>query len=77
LSDKSKFTEIKFLAEKIHAHHWPLDTLKWNDLINQQVDQNLNKNKEKKQIVVKSNAILIDHYKFENIKKVGLTIPLF
>lgn len=73
----SKFTGIKFLAEKVHAHHWPLDTPKWDDLTNKQVDDYLNKNKEKKQIVIKSNAILIDNYEFENIKKVGLTIPLF
>lgn len=73
----SEFTEIKFLAEKVHAHHWPLDTLKWNDFTNMQVDQHLNKNKEKKQIVIKENAILVDNYEFKNIKKVGLTIPLF
>lgn len=75
--DTSKFTEIQFLAEKVHAHHWPLDTPKWDDITSKQVDDYLNKNKEKKQIVIKSNAILIDNYEFENIKKVGLTIPLF
>lgn len=76
-NNQSKFTEIKFFAEKVHAHHWPLDTLKWNDFTNMQVDQYLNKNKEKKQIIIKNNAILVDNYEFKNIKKVGLTIPLF
>ena len=69
--------EIKFLAEKVHVHHWPLDTLKWSDLTNKQVDQDLNKNKEKKRIVIKNKTILINNYKFTEIKKVGLTIPLF
>ncbi len=60
----------------MHAHHWPLDTPKWSDLTIKQVDDSLN-NKEKKQIAIKSNVILIENYKFTDIKKVGLTIPLF
>jgi hypothetical protein len=75
LSDDN-FTEIKFLAEKVHAHHWPLDTPKWSELTIKQVNDSLN-NKEKKQIVIKSDAILIGNYEFTDIKKVGLTIPLF
>ena len=75
--NESEFTEIKFLAEKVHAHHWPLDTKKWSDLINKQVDKDLNKNKEKKQIVIRSKIMLIGNYEFISIKKVGLTIPLF
>ena len=71
------FIEIKFLAEKVHVHHWPLDTPKWSDFINKQVDQDMNKNKEKKQIVITSKTILIDNYEFKAIKKIGLTIPLF
>ena len=70
------FIEIKFFAEKVHAHHWPLDTPKWGDLTIKQVDEHLN-NKEKKQIVVKHHSMLIDNYEFENINKVGITIPLF
>jgi len=76
LSDND-FAEINFLAEKVHVHHWPLDTPKWSDQTNNQVDQDLNKNKEKKKIVIKSKTILINNYKFTEIKKVGLTIPLF
>lgn len=70
------FIEIKFLAEKVHVHHWPLDTPKWSDLTIKQVDEHLN-NKEKKQIVIKHDSMLIDNYEFKNIKKVGITIPLF
>ncbi|MEK6870001.1 MAG: hypothetical protein AABZ37_02290 [Thermoproteota archaeon] len=70
------FIEIKFFAEKVHAHHWPLDTPKWSDLTIKQVDEHLN-NKEKKQLVIKGDSVLIDNYEFKNITKVGITIPLF
>ena len=72
-----EFVEIKFLAEKVHAHHWPLDTQKWGDLTSKRIDQDLNTNKEQKQILVKSATILIDNYEFKSIKKIGLTVPLF
>ena len=72
-----EFVEIKFLAEKVHAHHWPLDTQKWDDLTSKRIDQDLNTNKEQKQILVKSATILIDNYEFKSIKKIGLTVPLF
>ena len=74
---KSEFQEIKFLAEKVHAHYWPLDTPKWTDHINKQIDKNLNQNKEQKQVLIKNNSVSIDKCKFITIKKVGLTIPLF
>lgn len=41
-----------------------------------QVDEHLN-NKEKKQLVIKDDSILVDNYEFKNIKKIGITIPLF
>ena len=74
---ESEFTEIKFLAEKVHVHYWPLDSPKWSDLVTNQIDKNMNKNKEKKQILIKNNVILIDNYEFNDLKKIGLTIPLF
>ena len=72
-----EFVEISFLADKVHAHHWPLDTQKWDDLTRKRVDQDLNTKKEKKQILVKTATIVINNYEFKLIKKVGLTIPLF
>ena len=71
------FAEIPFFAEKVHVHHWPHDTPQWSESINKQVDQDMNKNKEKKKIIITSKTILINNYKFTEIKKVGLTIPLF
>lgn len=74
---ESEFTEIKFLAEKVHVHYWPLNSPKWGDLVTNQIEKNMNKNKEKKQILIKNNVILIDNYTFSNLKKIGITIPLF
>jgi len=77
LNEESQFTEIKFMVEKIHVHYWPPDTPKWSESITSKVDQDLNKNKEKKRITIKKEIILIDNYEFKTIKKIGLTIPLF
>jgi len=75
--NKSKFKEIKFRVEKIYLHHWPLNTPKWEEFTINEIDEKLNRNKEKKQITVTSEFIIINNYKLEGIKKVGLTIPLF
>lgn len=74
---KSQFQEIKFFADKVHVHHWPLDTPKWNDSIKTRIDQDLNKNKEKKEIIIRGKTVLVGSFEFQLIKKVGLTIPLF
>ena len=74
---KIEFSEIKFLADKVHIHHWPLDTPKWSNEIISQVDNNINKNNEKKQITVRNKTITIGNYEFKKVKKIGITIPLF
>jgi len=70
-------TKIQFLAAKVHVHHWPKETPKWSDSRKTQVDQEINKNKEKKQIQISDSAIQIDNYEFSAIKKIGISIPLF
>ena len=69
--------EIKYFADKVHIHHWPLDTPNWSDSRKKQVDEEILKNKEKKQIIVKDKTIQINNYEFNEIKEVGITIPLF
>jgi len=73
----NEFSEIKFSADKIHIHHWPLDTPKWNSELICQIDKDINKNNEKKQIVIRNKTIMIENYEFEKIKKTGISIPLF
>ena len=74
---KNEFAEINFLAEKVHIHHWPLDTPKWSNEIISQVDNDINKNSEKKQLKIRTKTIRIRNYEFTKVKKVGITIPLF
>ena len=76
LSD-GESAEIRYLADKVHVHHWPLETPKWTDARTKKVDQEINKNKVKKQILVKEKAIKINDYEFNSIKNVGITIPFF
>jgi len=74
---KNEFSEISFLADKVHIHHWPLDTPKWPELIVSQVENDINNKKLKKQLAIRDKTIWIDKYEFKKIKKVGVTIPLF
>ena len=69
--------EIKFLAHKVHVHHWPPETPKWSDSRKTQVDEEINQNKKDKQIQIKNQSVSIENYEFLSIKKVGITIPLF
>ena len=75
--NESGFAVIKFLAEKVYVHYWPLDSPKWDELVTSQVDKVINKNKEKKQILIKNNVVSINNYEFHDLKKIGITIPLF
>lgn len=72
-----KSIEIRFLAYKVHIHHWPPETPKWSNSRKKQVDQEINHNKEEKQIEIKNTIAQIENYEFSSIKKVGITIPLF
>ena len=72
-----EYTEIRFLAYKVHIHHWPPETPKWSVSRKKQVDHEINQNKENKQIKIQDKTIHIENYEFSSIKKVGITIPLF
>ena len=74
---ESESKEIRYLADKVHVHHWPLETPKWSDSRKKQVDSEINKNNDKKQIIVKEKTIQINNYEFNSIKNVGVTVPFF
>lgn len=74
---KKASAEIRFLAYKVHIHHWPPDTPKWSETRKKQVNQEINQNKEEKQVEIKNKTVRIKNYEFSSIKKVGITIPLF
>ena len=49
----------------------------WSSSFKSDLDLHLNKNKEKKKIRIRKNTIQIDNYSFDEIKKIGITIPFF
>ena len=69
--------EIKYLADKVHVHRWPHDTPIWNDSTKKQLDDSINKNPEKKQIIVKDKIVQVEKFKFNSLKKIGVSVPLF
>jgi hypothetical protein len=77
LNIREESDKIQFLADKVYAHYWPLDSQKWDNFVIQQIDQNLNKNNKKKSVLINGESIQIVDFEFIQIKKIGLTIPLF
>ena len=71
------YFEIKYLAEKVHVHRWPLETPVWSDSIKKQLDDYVNKNLEKKKIIIREKTIQVENYTFESISKVGVSVPFF
>ena len=69
--------QITYQANKVYIHHWPLDTPKWSNERKEQIDSEINKDKKNKEISISENAIKINNYEFTNIKKIGISIPMF
>ena len=69
--------EIKYLADKVHVHRWPHDTPLWNDSIKKQLDDLINKNPKRKQILVEEKSIQIENITFNSLKKIGISVPFF
>ncbi len=70
-------TEIQFLADKVHVHRWPHDTPIWDNSTKKQLDDSINKNPEKKQIIVKDKIVKVEKFEFNSLKKIGVSVPLF
>ena len=69
--------ELKYNADKVHVHRWPQNSPIWNESIVTQLDDIINKNPKKKQIIVGKDTIQVQTVKFYSISKVGITVPLF
>ena len=76
LSNKNSESEINFQADKVYVHRWPMDSQHWSPSFTEEIDA-LNKDKEKKSICIKETLVQINNYNFEEIKKIGVTVPLF
>ncbi len=69
--------EIKYLPEKIHVHRWPQDSPIWDGSTQKQIDDSINKNSKKKQVIVKEKTIQIENFEFVSLKNIGITVPFF
>ncbi len=77
MSNTSEKFNFVFSANKVHVHHWPLNSPVWSDLMKKNINLNLNKNIQKQEITIHESQIRINNYEFDKIKKVGVTVPLF
>ena len=69
--------ELHYAVKKIHVHRWPMDSSVWDDSVKKELDDSINKNPNKKTVIVKENEIRIENFKFESLKKIGITVPFF
>jgi hypothetical protein len=69
--------EIKYFADKVHVHRWPHDTPLWDNSTKKQLDDMINKNPQKKQIIVKGKFVQIENISFGSLKKIGISVPFF
>jgi hypothetical protein len=76
LPNKNSEFEINFQAHKVYVHRWPMNSQPWSESFIEEMD-NINKNKEKKSIHIKDALVQIGNYCFDEIKKIGVTVPLF
>ncbi len=70
-------SSIVYLAEKVHVHKWPQDSPIWDDFTQKQVDDSINKNSKKKQVIIKEKTVQIENFEFHSLKKIGVSIPFF
>lgn len=70
-------SEIRYLCKKIHIHRWPRDSPLWDDSVQKELDDSINKNPAKKQVTIKEDIIQIENFKFTSLKKIGITVPFF
>ena len=68
---------MRYLADKVFVHHWPKDSPIWPDSLQQKLDVLINKNSNKKKIIVDSDVIQIENFKFFSLQKIGISVPFF
>ena len=77
MSGNKSDPSFAYFADKVYVHQWPLDSPPWPLSFKDKIDSHLHKNKDGKKIVLKEQQIKIDDFEFDEIKKFGITIPLF
>ena len=69
--------EFNYDVRKIHIHRWPMDSPVWDDSVQKELDNSINKNPELKQVIIKEKTILIGNIEFYSLKKIGISVPFF
>ncbi len=70
-------SEIQYTSDKIHVHRWPRDSSVWDDSVQKELDDTINKNPKKISVAIKTKTILIGNIEFYSLKKIGITVPFF
>ena len=65
------------MSNKIHVHRWPKNSPPWDNLTQKRLDDSINKNPEKKQVIIKEKTIQIEDFEFNSLKKIGISVPFF
>ena len=70
-------SEIQYTSDKVHVHRWPRDSPVWDDSVQKELDDTINKNPEKISVAIKIKTILVGNIEFYSLKKIGITVPFF
>jgi len=69
--------QISYFADKVFVHHWPKNSPQWSDSLQKKLDVLINKNSDKKEIIINSHTIGIQDFEFTCLKKIGISVPFF
>jgi len=69
-------SEFGFTAHKVHIHRWPPDTPEWSRRRGDEI-ASYNQDKEPKSVSVSGKSLRVGPYRFESIRKIGITVPPF
>ena len=69
--------EIRYFADKVFVHHWPKNSPVWSNSLQKKLDASINKNSNKKEIVVDPHTVRIEDFQFIRLKKIGISVPFF
>ncbi|MDC4232026.1 MAG: hypothetical protein M8319_06845, partial [Nitrosopumilus sp.] len=59
---------LTYSSDKVHVHRWPQDSQIWDDSIQKELDESINKNPEKIPITIKEKTILVGNIEFYSLK---------
>ncbi len=69
-------SDFGFAAHKVHVHRWPPDAPEWTRGRKDEV-ASYNKSAEPKAVSVCGTSLQVGSYRFESIRKIGITVPPF